>query len=158
MPHPKFENSRLGFIESVHERQWQMRHPSSRLAPGWALLHFQISVEPYSPKGPENAKNNNTISMYWETLQGRHMAQWQLLCSVNSSKISTKLVGSRCSVFGRAHRVSTVGFRKDIAVEYLSCFLSALNLDIYVYCLMHGWVEIFHADQTMCMYMNDSRI
>ena len=24
--HPKFENSRLGFIESVHERLWQMRH------------------------------------------------------------------------------------------------------------------------------------
>ena len=39
--HPKFENSRLGFIESVHEDQWQMQHPSRRLAPGWALICSQ---------------------------------------------------------------------------------------------------------------------
>ena len=31
--HPKFENSRLCFIETVHQR-WQMRHPPRRLAPG----------------------------------------------------------------------------------------------------------------------------
>ena len=33
-----------------------MRHSSRRLAPSWALLCSQISVEPYSPKGPENVK------------------------------------------------------------------------------------------------------
>ena len=50
--HPKFENSRLGFIESVHERKWQMRHPSCRLPPGWSSTLFPT----YSPKGPENVK------------------------------------------------------------------------------------------------------
>ena len=30
--HPKLENNRRGFIESVHERQWHTRHPSRRLA------------------------------------------------------------------------------------------------------------------------------
>ena len=32
--HPNFENSRLGLIVSIHERYWQKRHPSRRLAPG----------------------------------------------------------------------------------------------------------------------------
>ena len=32
-----------------------------------AILFSNKRVEPYSPKGPENAKNNNTISMYGET-------------------------------------------------------------------------------------------
>ena len=41
--HPTFENSRLGLIESVLERYWQMRHPPRRLAPGWALLCSQIN-------------------------------------------------------------------------------------------------------------------
>ena len=31
MQHPKFVNSRLGFIESVHEREQQMRYLSRRL-------------------------------------------------------------------------------------------------------------------------------
>ena len=33
-----------------------MRHPSRRLASGWALFCSQLSVEPYNPKGPENVK------------------------------------------------------------------------------------------------------
>ena len=33
-----------------------MRHSSRRLAPSWALLCSQISVEPYIPKGPANVK------------------------------------------------------------------------------------------------------
>ena len=32
-----------------------------------ATLLLNTSVDPYSPKGPENVKNNNTISMYGET-------------------------------------------------------------------------------------------
>ena len=32
-----------------------------------ATLLSNERVEPYSPKGPENVKNNNTISMYGET-------------------------------------------------------------------------------------------
>ena len=46
-------------------------------------------------------------------------------------------------VFGQAHRGSTVGrasvaaaFQCSVrhAVEYSSCFISVLNLDLYVYC------------------------
>ena len=38
LQHSKPKNNRRCFIESVHERQWHMRHPSRRLAPSWALL------------------------------------------------------------------------------------------------------------------------
>ena len=52
-----------------------------------------------------------------------------------------KIVGARCSVFGRANRRSAVGFlllqrfSKCLAVEYSSCFISVLELDLYVCCL-----------------------
>ena len=79
-------------------RQWEMQHPSRRLAPGWALLCSQISVEPYSPKGPEKSKNNNTISMYGETFNNPHTAQRQLLWSsiINMLHFNTEplLLGS----------------------------------------------------------------
>ena len=52
--HPKDESSRLRFIESVHERKWQMRHTSRRQAPGGALLCSRKGCESDSPKGPEN--------------------------------------------------------------------------------------------------------
>ena len=42
-----------------------MQHPSRRLAPGWVLLRSQISVEPYSPKGPENI---NITTLYLKTI------------------------------------------------------------------------------------------
>ena len=48
------------------------------------------------------------------------------------------LVGARCSVFVRAHRGSIVGFllvqRFSVGLEYWSCFISVLNLDLYVCC------------------------
>ena len=43
-------------------------------------------------------------------------------------------------VFGQAHRGSTVGplllhrFSVGLAVEYSSCFISVLNMDLYVRC------------------------
>ena len=49
--HPKFENRRLGLIESVHESYWKMQHPSRLLALGWVILSFQLNVEPNNPKG-----------------------------------------------------------------------------------------------------------
>ena len=55
-------------------------------------------------------------------------------------KISFKLVGAWCSVFGRAHRGSTVGlllpqrFNVGLAAKYSSCFSSELNIDLYVCC------------------------
>ena len=55
-------------------------------------------------------------------------------------KLSIKFVGARCSVFGRAHRGPTVGFllfqrfSVGLAIEYSSCFISVLNLDLYVCC------------------------
>ena len=48
-----------------------------------------------------------------------------------------KLVGTRCSVFGRAHRCSTVGFlllqrfSVGLAVEYSSCFISVFLIYIF---------------------------
>ena len=33
-----------------------MRHPSHHLVPGSAQFCYQILVEPYSPRGPENVK------------------------------------------------------------------------------------------------------
>ena len=43
--HPNFEKSKLGLIVSVHEREWQMRHPSCRLVPGLVQLCSQINIE-----------------------------------------------------------------------------------------------------------------
>ena len=62
-------------------------------------------------------------------------------------KLSIKLAGAWCSVFGRAHRASTVGlpllqhFRVGLTVEYSSCFILLMNLNLYVHCfdtLMNG--------------------
>ena len=53
---------------------------------------------------------------------------------------SIKLVGARCSVFGRAHRDSTIKFlllqhfSVAFAVKCSSCFISVLNFDLYVCC------------------------
>ena len=50
-------------------------------------------------------------------------------------KLSIKQVGARCSVFDRDQRGSTVGFLLLLVfVEYSSCFISVLNLDLYVFC------------------------
>ena len=75
-----------------------------------------------------------------ETLMGfvvvpRHLAQNRFLLDGlglrlnerSSLKLSITSVGARCSVFGRAHRNSTVGF---LSMLVLSCFISVL----YVYC------------------------
>ena len=51
--HPKLENSRCGPFMRDNGR-CDILH--SRLAPSWALLCSQISVEPYIPKGPANVK------------------------------------------------------------------------------------------------------
>ena len=57
---------------------------------------------------------------------------------------SIQLVGARCSVFGRAHWGSTVGylllkrFSKGLAIEFSSCFNSVLlDLDYMIAVLMH---------------------
>ena len=40
------------------------------------------------------------------------------------------------------------------AVQYSSCFISVMNLDLYVRVLIHWWVEVLHADRTtsMCLW------
>ena len=72
-------------------------------------------------------------------------------------KLSITSVGARCSVFGLAHRDSTVGFlllqrfNVGLVVGYSSCFISVLNFDLYVCC--------FDAlmSQKSCMFMNLGR-
>ena len=63
-----------------------MWNASCLLAIGWVILSLQFSVEPHYPKGPENVKNINTISMYGETFYDRHTAQRQMLWSLNNLK------------------------------------------------------------------------
>ena len=56
--------------------------------------------------------------------------------NLTSPTLSMKLTGAWWSVFGRAHRGSTVGFRLlqrfsvGFAVEYSSCFISVISLDL----------------------------
>ena len=59
-----------------------------------------------------------------------------------AEKLSIKLVGTRCSVVGRANHGSAVGFLLlqrfefivGLVVEYSSCIITVLNLDLYVCC------------------------
>ena len=50
-----------------------MRHSSHCLAPSWALLCSQISVEPYIPQRTSKCKNNNTISFRAATQAQRQL-------------------------------------------------------------------------------------
>ena len=43
-------------------------------------------------------------------------------------------------------------FQSWFAVEYSSCFISVRNHDLYVRCLIHLWMEVHHADRTMCIW------
>ena len=60
------------------------------------------------------------------------------LMKASAEKLSIKLVWTRLSIFGRFHRGSTVAilllqcFSKGLAVKYSSCFISMLDLDLYV--------------------------
>ena len=71
-----------------------------------------------------------------------------------AKKLSIKLVGARCSIFGRPHRGSTVVFlllqryNVGLAVEYSSCFILVLHPDE---------LEVLHADRKTCMFMNHRR-
>ena len=54
---------------------------------GWsATLLRKKSVEPYSLKGPENVKKDNTISMYGEPFRAATRHNEQLLRSLNYLK------------------------------------------------------------------------
>ena len=66
------------------------------------------------------------------------------------------------SVFGQAHRGSTVGllllqfFSVGLAGEFSSCIITVLNLDLYVcFVLMHWCVEILHADWKTLIYVDE---
>ena len=71
-----------------------------------------------------------------------------------AKKLSSKLVGARCSIFGRPHRGSTVVFlllqryNVGLAIEYSSCFILVLHPDE---------LEVLHADRKTCMFMNHRR-
>ena len=73
----KKQNSRLGFIESVHVSNVMVQHNPRPLAPVSAELYFQTDFllfqnESIDLKRPEN------IMMYGETFYGHHTAQHQL--------------------------------------------------------------------------------
>ena len=55
-----------------------MRHSSRRLAPSWAQLCSQISVEPYIPKGPANVKITTLYRCTGRHFRAATRAQWQL--------------------------------------------------------------------------------
>ena len=58
--YPKSEKSRLGLIESVHERWCDIPH---RLAPVWAQLVYQTEYWTLQSQKTRKCKNNNTISI-----------------------------------------------------------------------------------------------
>ena len=76
---------------------------------------------------------NNVAALFNYTMAGR-------ASDLIKAQLSIKLVGSQCSVFDQAHRCSTFvfllvkRFSKSLAVEYPSCLISVLDLDLYVCC------------------------
>ena len=73
LQHPRIETSRLGLIQTVHEGKWQMRHPSWRPAPGWALHCSLESCESHCTKGTENVnitKLNRSTGIPFRAVNG----------------------------------------------------------------------------------------
>ena len=60
-------------------------------------------------------------------------------------------------IFGRYTRIQLLDFccssvSELFVTEYSSCFISVMNLDLHVGCLIPWWVEVLHADRTsMCI-------
>ena len=93
---------------------------------------------------------NNIAALFYYTPASRASD----LMKAPAWNLSMKLVGARCSVFGRAHRGSTVGFlllqRFSVghAVGYSSCFVSVFLIYMLFWCIDE--LEILHADRITC--------
>ena len=79
-------------------------------------------------------------------------------------KLSIKLVGAWCSVFGRANRGSNVWMSAALTFQCWSCccvlFLFHLSVESWFICLLFWWIvelEVLHADRITCFFMNHSR-
>ena len=63
-PKQNSENCRLRFIESGHDRLWNVQHLSRPLAPALAVFNSQHQkIGAIDPEGPENINNTNKVTL-----------------------------------------------------------------------------------------------
>ena len=105
--HPKFENSRHVSIESVHERQWLMRHPSRRLCSNQFTSYYWAKILTDHPKNCDNVFVVQYFGMNFGTLNENTV--WHQSCA------SVGICHSACSL------------RMRIYIKPLICTCNARN-------------------------------